>query len=132
MEEIWKDIPNALGYQISNFGNIKSIEREIAPAKGSKPRISKGRVLKPSKDKDGYLMIQLGKFHPYPLSRKIHRLVLLAFVGESTLEVNHIDGNKQNNRLDNLEYVTHSQNHIHCRKVLKKLTGVNHWNYRGL
>lgn len=128
--EIWKSIPNADNYLVSNFGRIKSKDHWIAPARGKTHRWRMGRIFKQSTDKDGYKQICFGLNHKFPVSRKVHRLVMLAFIGPSELEVNHKDGDKSNNNLSNLEYSTHSENHIHAREVLKKLVGKSHWNYK--
>jgi len=70
-----------------------------------------------SKDKDGYLKITLvdenGKFKYF---RK-HRLIIASFLGNSDMQVNHIDGNRLNNSLSNLEYVTQRENQSHRRKM---------------
>lgn len=98
MTEIWKDIPGFVGlYQVSNLGNVRSLPR----------RTTKGKVLKASEDKDGYLKITLSN----GLIKEgwlVHRLVASAFVQNplGLPVVNHIDENKQNNRADNLEYCT--------------------------
>ena len=128
--EIWKDIPNRQNYMVSNCGRVKSVDRYVPYGRGQFNKFIKGRILKAAHDKDGYLQLMLGADHPKGLSRKIHRLVMLAFKGHSNLEVNHKDGNKQNNKLNNLEYCTHSENHIHARYVLGKLIGKNHWYYK--
>lgn len=94
--EIWKPIPGLEGrYSASNLGRIRF-----------EPRIVKG-----SPDSCGYLRIR-----PYPRPDRrvetIHRLVAKTFIGECPegYEVNHIDGNPQNNAIENLEYVTHKEN----------------------
>jgi len=128
--EIWKNIPNIDGYQASNYGRLKSIDRFVKPGRGLKTkRFRKGQILKLATDINGYLECKLGADRK-GFTRKVHRIVMMAFVGISNLEVNHKDGNKKNNHIDNLEYATHSENHIHCRKVLKKLVGKNHWRYK--
>ena len=101
MEEVWKDIKGYEGkYQVSNYGRIRNI--------------NSNKILKPNKHKTGYLNIDLhgkNKYMPY-----IHVLVANAFIEKpnDTVEVNHIDGNKENNCVDNLEWVTKSQNIIHA------------------
>lgn len=69
------------------------------------------RFLKPGKDKDGYLFVMLGKGNP----RKVHRLVAEAYIPnpDNLKEVNHIDKNRQNNCLQNLEWCNRRQNNIH-------------------
>jgi len=104
MEE-WKDIPGYEGlYQTSNLGKVKSLKR---------PRV-KEKLLKGEIDQDGYIRITLsknGKTKKY----KAHRLVMMAFnnTTDSSLQINHIDGNKKNNKLENLEWCTASYNTIH-------------------
>ena len=126
----WKLIPGIKGYMVSDTGLIKSIDRFIPPGRGQLKRFRRGKILYPAFDKDGYLQLLLGGNHPNGLTRKVHRLVLLAFIGPSHLEVNHKDGDKENNNLNNLEYCTHSENHIHARYVLGKMIGKNHWYYQ--
>lgn len=102
--EQWKEIEGFSKYQASNLGRIRS-----------KNYKSSGiiKVLKPSISKDGYLQTallnDLGKYK----SIKVHRIIALAFLGYSELEVNHIDGVKDNNNIINLEYVTRSENCQH-------------------
>lgn len=115
MEEIWKDIDGYEGYyQISNFGRVKSLARFVFNKDGSLQRFKKETIKSPKLDKDGYLKVTLsvnGNNKTFP----IHRLVANAFLqnGNSELEVNHIDLNRKNNRIDNLEWVTHVDNVRH-------------------
>lgn len=103
--EIFKDIPGYEGlYQVSNLGNVKSLKRP-----GAKEKLLKGEI-----DQDGYIRITLtknGKTKKY----KAHRLVMMAFnnTNDYSLQVNHIDGNKKNNKLENLEWCTASYNTRH-------------------
>ena len=63
MKEIWKDIPNYEGfYQISNLGNVRSVDRIVnAGIKNNNKVVKKGKILNPVKDKDGYLKVSLSK-----------------------------------------------------------------------
>lgn len=101
--EVWKDIPCYEGlYQISNLGNIFIVKRN--------------KLLKGCNDKDGYRQISLSKNNKKK-TLKVHRLVLSVFIGSSELCVNHKNGIKDDNRLENLEYCTHSENMIHAIKM---------------
>ena len=117
--EVWKDIPKFEGkYQASNFGNIRSTSYE-----GHEGWINN---LKLSKRKDGYLQVQL-----YEKKYLVHRLVASTFLGEKEqLVINHKDGNKQNNCINNLEWVTSSENTIHAysNSLKKKYYGKDNWN----
>lgn len=101
MEEIWKDIEGFEGlYQVSNLGRVKSSYTN--------------RVLKGYKDTCGYLLVGLYK-NNIRSSKKIHRLVAQAFIPnhENKPEVNHIDENKTNNIVSNLEWMTAKENSNH-------------------
>lgn len=104
MEEIWKDIKDFEGlYQISNFGKVKNSRTN--------------RILKNKKDKDGYLYVILSKKSKIK-ALKIHRLVGMAFILniKNKPQINHIDGNKENNNVENLEWCTHEENMKHAWK----------------
>lgn len=103
MEEKWKDVPGYEGlYQVSNFGRIKN-------HKGAILALNK----RPSNTQERYL-IKLSKNNK-KRSFLVHRLVATAFIPnpEGKETVNHIDGNPLNNRSDNLEWATKSENHLH-------------------
>lgn len=81
MSEEWRDIPGFEGlYQVSNCGSVKRL--------AGSPRCVSDRILLPFADKDGYRQAALSKFGNVKIY-KVHRLVLLAFVGDSHLPVNH-------------------------------------------
>ncbi len=103
--EQWKPIEDYNGkYFVSNFGNIKSYKYN-AP-----------KLLKQRKDNYGYLRVALvnGK---EVRELKVHRLVAKAFISNpyNKPTVNHIDGNKENNRVENLEWATNKEQMIHAR-----------------
>jgi hypothetical protein len=109
-DEIWKDIINFEGlYQISNYGNVKSLSRQMW--NGKKYWLSKERILKYDITKKGYLIIQLRKND----KRKhflIHRLVAIHFIENPNnyLIVKHKDNNPSNCYYKNLEWSTQKQN----------------------
>ena len=114
MEEVWKDIDGYEGlYQISNLGRVKSLARNEMFCK--RPET----ILKPFLCGSGYQEIILTK-NAERKPKLIHRLVAEAFVPntDGRREVNHKDGNKGNNVVANLEWVTPSENQKHSRKVL--------------
>lgn len=101
MKEIWKDIEEYEGiYQVSNLGRVK--------------RVTTGRILKGWKDGYGYLTVKLCK-NGIVSNKTIHRLVAQVFIPntENKPEVNHIDEDKTNNRVDNLEWSTAKENSNH-------------------
>lgn len=116
LTETWKDIPNFEGsYQVSNMGRVRSVDRVIA-VKDGRMRKHKGRVLKPLLNDRGYERVTLSNDGRCNIKR-VHRLVLETFkphVNMSDLQVNHMDGDKLNNHLINLEWVTARDNILHA------------------
>lgn len=104
VEEVWKpmtEFPEL--YKVSNLGRVASYRK----------------VLAQSKINSGYLRVTL-KINGEAINRLVHRVVAEAFLPnlENKREVNHIDGNRLNNNLTNLEWVTSSENKKHGRDVL--------------
>lgn len=113
--EKWRAIPGYEGYySVSSLGRVR---RDLTRTNGKA-----GRILRPDILRLGYKQIRL---HKEGKSRrfKVHRLVLLAFVGASELITNHIDCQPSNNRLPNLEYVTYKGNMEHAVKVGHRAKG---------
>lgn len=106
--EKWKQIPN-LPYEISSLGKIRNLQ---------------GKVLKTYIQNSGYEQIKIN-YQGLHIHKSIHRLVAEAFIPNPLNKeyVNHIDGNKLNNIVDNLEWCTNSENILHARK-----TGLNPYN----
>ena len=105
MDEIWKDIKGYEGlYMISNLGRIKSSYYN--------------KVLKSGKDKHGYLHVSLYK-NSIAHTKNIHIIVARTFIPNpnNLPEINHIDGNKENCAVSNLEHSTRSNNEKHARKI---------------
>ena len=112
MEEYWKNIPEYEGiYQVSNLGNIRSLDRISKIG-----RRLKGKILKLSPNRFGYLRFTAENSNGIK-TLHVHRVVLSTFATiNEKLQVNHKDGNKTNNKLDNLEWCTDSENKIHAYK----------------
>jgi hypothetical protein len=107
--EVWRNIEGYEGlYQVSNIGRVKSLKGEIE------------KMISISIKETGYHRVTLIK--DSVCKRKyVHVLVAEAFIGKSDLEVNHINGIKSDNRVENLEWVTKSDNIKHAYKIgLKK------------
>lgn len=115
--EVWKTIKGIEHlYKVSNMGNVKSFLRNTQD----------GYMLKLTHDKDGYLLVSLGRKYRV----KVHRLVMQTFVENPSnkSDVNHINGIKDDNRVENLEWSSHSENQLHSFRIgLNKNIGTNHY-----
>lgn len=121
MEEIWKNIPNYKGYQVSNLGNVRT-HNKITYTERHGIRHWKDRVLKQKISEKKYgrkdCRVELwnnGEHKTYLVARLI-AFTFYEIPIESNLTVNHKDGNSMNNKLDNLEIITRKENIQHAFK----------------
>lgn len=117
--ELWKPIENYEGlYEVSNKGNVRSLDRDVQYKKTDFTMKITGIDLKPNVLKKGYLQVGLSKSGKLK-SMLVHRLVMNAFspTTNENLQVNHIDGNKENNEVSNLEWVTAIENTNHAYDI---------------
>jgi hypothetical protein len=117
-KEFWKDVPNYDGlYQVSNLGNVKSL------------RFNKELILKLTKGTNGYLCITLRLLNKSK-TYKVHQLVAMAFLGHTPngllKVIDHINNDKLDNRLENLQLVSNRYNsHKTDKKYSSKYKGVS-------
>jgi hypothetical protein len=112
MTEEWRLIPGTWGYHVSNMGRVKRLRHTGTTI----------RILRPVNDGKGYLRVRIVA---YGFPRRmwfVHQLVMLVFLGECPkgYQINHIDSNRSNNRLDNLEYVTPQENQRHSWQTTQR------------
>jgi hypothetical protein len=130
-EEIWKDIPGYEGlYQVSNVGNVRSLDRVVQGVHETSRRIKGITLTAPSVN--GYKCCSLstnGVVQTY----QVHQLVAMAFLNHKpqghTLVVDHINNIRTDNRLENLQLVSHRHNLSKDKKGTSKYTGVS-WQNR--
>jgi hypothetical protein len=134
---LWKTVIGFEGlYEVSNTGMVRSVENIIYNSGIKKMCKIGGRILKPNLCKNGYFYVNLYKdkkmYH-----KTVHTIVATSFISNPKKLpcINHKDGNKKNNNVENLEYCTYSYNTKHswehglsiptgCKKVLDKTTGI--------
>ena len=117
MNEEWRDVVGFEGlYKISNLGVVKSVQRLSL-----QNHIIYEKIIKPHPNNSGYLDVSLYK-DGKRIHKKIHRMVAEAFIPNpnNLPEVDHIDADKNNNCVDNLHWVTHSENHLNPLTVKLK------------
>jgi len=107
--EIWKSHPEISGIEVSTLSNIRTLDRLISSENGT--RFTKGRVLKQQLNHNGYLQVRIpvdGKW----VTKSVHRLVAQTFIKtpDNLPEVNHMDCDRRNNNIDNLEWCDNSYN----------------------
>lgn len=131
--EIWKEVEGFKGeYEVSNFGRVKSLPKNRVMFGYLKLMPIRIMSLK-SKDTCGYLQVSLTKMsgNKKRTMKLIHRLVAQAFIPNplNKLEVNHIDTNKLNNNVTNLEWLTRDEHVIHTNKNISfnRVIGNTHW-----
>jgi hypothetical protein len=128
--EIWKTINGYDLYEVSSMGRVR---------RKAGYQSKNERYLKPLNNGHGYMSVTLS-LNSVVKRLYIHRLVAIAFLDnpEQKEEVNHIDGKRDNNFLENLEWTTRSENHYHRYQVLKQRgvnygkTGKNNWNSKAV
>jgi len=114
--EIWKDVIDYEGiYEVSNLGRVKSL-------------LSNGKILKNSCGAGGYCRLGLYK-NSKVTTKYVHHVVYYSFSGVAPIgkEINHIDGDKTNNKLSNLELVTPSENTLHAYRNNLAKKGEKHY-----
>lgn len=119
--EIWKDIKGWEGYyQVSNLGNVRSLDRAITQSNG-KVVVWKGRLLRQRKNELGYKFVGLRKDYKRKTMR-VHRLVAMAFIPNpnNLPQINHKDVNPSNNRVDNLEWCSQLYNNMYDNANIKR------------
>src|SRR5687768_11205255 len=114
-EEIWKDVIGYEGsYQVSSIGRVRSLTRKVNAKNGSK-MTKEGRLLNPGINSKGYRLLTL-QINGVWKSVKLHRLVCSHFKpnDKNLPEINHIDGDKLNNHINNLEWCDRRHNMQHA------------------
>jgi len=118
--EQWRQVVGWPAYEVSNCGNVRRIAGQRVPRNG--------RQRRPKLCKNGYLSVALwskiGVLNDKPKHCLVHRLVAAAFLGEAKgRDVNHLNANRADNRVENLEYVTKLQNVHHCMSLGRHTRG---------
>lgn len=132
MEEIWKPIVGYEGlYEISSLGRVKSLHNLQRKRTNERVKIKprpKEKILKPTVSTHGYIMYHLTKNNSI-FNASGHRIIAQAFIPNplNKPQVNHIDNNRLNNNISNLEWVTALENTHHCIKQKRNMFGEKHY-----
>lgn len=117
VSEEWRDVPGYEGVlQVSSLGRVRTVDREVKYVDGRIAKI-RGRILSDFRGGPGYRQVNAGR--RYGGRTSVHILVAKAFKGPKpdwAECVNHIDGNKENNVPDNIEWSTYAANNRHARE----------------
>jgi hypothetical protein len=116
---MWKSVPEFEGlYEVADTGRIRSVERRVECVYGGRTvtRLYKAKILKPLLHRKGYLKVRLYRTKDDWQSFFVHRIVATAFIENPSnlAQVNHKDGNKSNNAVENLEWMTNADNMRHA------------------
>lgn len=132
MREVWRDAAGWVGYyQVSNIGNVRSLDRIVRKREYMGKDLFKtisGKILKPGRASTGYLTVALLR-EGFQKSHTVHRLVAEAFIPnpESLPCVNHKNEVRSDNRVENLEWVSKSENSLYSiRNGTNKCVGEGH------
>jgi len=113
--EIWKSHPDIPGIQVSTLGRVRTLDKMVSNGKGM--RLVKGRILKPASNRGGYLTVSV-KVNDKFISKTVHRFIAQTFLPnpDNLPEVNHKNCVRDDNRVSNLEWCTHSYNNQYREK----------------
>lgn len=116
MIEQWRQVVGWPAYEVSDIGNVRRVGGQRLPRNNRQRRLKKCKT--------GYLEVALWSGQSRMGYYLVHRLVAAAFIGEPKgRDVNHIDADRTNNRVANLEYVTKRQNVYHCMALGRHARG---------